>query len=120
MILLVEDYEDSRYLTKLLLEMLGYSVIEAADGREAVELALQKNPGLILMDIGLPEMDGITATKIIRASDELADVPVVFITAHSDKYKEDAVRAGCNEIVSKPIDLETLKSVVTHYLPQTH
>jgi len=66
-ILLVEDFEDSRFMMRRLLEMSGYHVVEAADGREAVDLAGREQPDLILMDLSLPVLDGLSATRHIRA-----------------------------------------------------
>ena len=64
--LLVEDFEDSRFMMRRLLEMAGYGVVEASDGEQAVELAVQERPALILMDLSLPKLDGLAATKTIR------------------------------------------------------
>src|SRR5947208_17068525 len=76
-ILVVEDAEDARYLMRLELESLGYLVIEAEDGKKAVELALHDRPDIILMDLSLPVMDGFAATEKIRATDGLEEVPII-------------------------------------------
>jgi CheY-like chemotaxis protein len=116
-ILVVEDYDDARYLIKIMLQMLGHNVIEATDGREALEYAQEKRPDLILMDLALPVMDGVTATKQIRQLDGMADVPVVCVTAHSEKYRDEALQAGANLVVRKPVDMDDLRPILSQYLP---
>ena len=115
-ILVVEDYDDARYLMRFMLQMLGHTVIEATDGREAVECAKREKPDLILMDLALPIMDGVTATRLIRESDELSEVPVVCVTAHREKYRDEAIQAGANMVVRKPIDMDDLKPILLQYL----
>jgi CheY-like chemotaxis protein len=115
-ILVVEDYDDARQLVKVMLQMLGYRVIEATDGREALESAQRENPDLILMDLALPIMDGVTATKRIREMNGLADVPVVCITAHCEKYRKEALEAGANQVVRKPIDIDALRPILAQFL----
>jgi CheY-like chemotaxis protein len=116
-VLLVEDYEDTRELLRFLLEViLGHHVIEAANGCEAVNQAKRIHPDLILMDISMPVMDGIEATRLIKQLEGFADVPIVAITGHSDKYQKEALQAGVNEVVCKPVELEDLKPLVSHYL----
>src|SRR5688572_15931915 len=86
-VLLVEDYDDSRYMIKRLLEMSGeYRVVEAVNGQEAVEIAQRQCPDIILMDLNLPHMDGLTATRLIRDSKvECRDMKIIALTAH-DTY----------------------------------
>jgi CheY-like chemotaxis protein len=115
-ILVVEDYDDARYLIKFMLQMLGHRVIEATDGREAIECVKKDRPDLILMDLALPIMDGVTATKVIREMEESSDVPVVCVTAHSEKYRNEALQAGANMVVRKPVDMEDLKPILSQYL----
>ncbi len=115
-ILLAEDTDDTRYLLKYWLESFGYQVIEACDGKEALDLALAHQPDLILMDIGMPEMDGIEATKVIRSSEKISEIPIIAVTAHSDKYQDDALAAGCNIVVEKPLDIFTFHPVIKQYL----
>ncbi|HYP50506.1 MAG TPA: response regulator [Pyrinomonadaceae bacterium] len=114
-ILLVEDYDDAREFMHFMLEFYGYEVIEATDGREAVECTKNEHPDLILMDISLPEMDGIAATKQIRQLEEGGNVPVVAITAHTNCLQQ-ALKAGCNEVLFKPVEPEYLKKVIASYL----
>src|ERR1700716_1134822 len=79
--LLVEDFEDSRFMMRRLLEMAGYKVIEASDGEQAVELAIREQPDLILMDLSLPKLDGLAATRRIRQHKAVENTPIVAISA---------------------------------------
>jgi CheY-like chemotaxis protein len=115
-VLLVEDTDDTRELMRLMLEMLGHNVIEAADGQEAVDIAQGNGFDLVLMDIAMPVKDGIEATREMKQIDKISDVPIIAITAHSDKYKDEALEAGVTEIVKKPVNFEDLKPILSHYL----
>ncbi len=115
-ILIVEDYEDTRRLYKRMLEERGFRVLEAADGYEAVQCAKEEQPDLILMDMSLPWMDGLAATRRIKDMVESMEVPVIGITAHGNFYNDKAIDAGCDSIISKPVDIETLDSVISLYL----
>ena len=118
-VLLVEDIEDSRFMMRRLLEMSGYRVIEAANGREAVEYAERECPDLILMDLSLPEVDGLTATRLIRQLERLCATPIVALTAHdAAEFHARAMAAGCNEYVTKPVDFDRLERVVGRYCPR--
>ena len=112
-VLLVEDDEDSRYFMRLELEHLGYRVVEAEDGEKAVESAINQRPDIILMDLSLPRLDGIAATAKIRASDGLARVPVIAVTAHQETdFREGAKSAGFDAYVTKPIDMNFLSELI--------
>src|SRR5919202_2138543 len=101
-ILVVEDFDETRFMMKVVLEMSGYRVLEATNGVEAVEVARREHPDLILMDIGLPLMDGFAAARTIRAEADLASVPIVAISAHATaEYRVRAVTVGCDEYVTK-------------------
>ncbi|HXM33993.1 MAG TPA: response regulator [Pyrinomonadaceae bacterium] len=118
-VLLVEDYEDNRLMMKHLLEMSGYRVLEATNGEQAIKLAKLEIPDLILMDLSLPQVDGLSATRQIRTYPHLRDVPIVAVSAHDTAdFHAEALASGCNEYVTKPIDfgqLETLiHSLMTH------
>jgi CheY-like chemotaxis protein len=115
-ILIVEDYDDARRLYKHMLEHIGFSVIEAADGYEAVEKFNEEHPNLVLMDMALPCMDGLAATRRIKQANEIDDVPVIGITAHGNFYNEKAIEAGCDAIMSKPIDLNKMSSLISFYV----
>ena len=108
-VLVVEDFEDNRFMMRRLLEMSGYRVIEAVNGQEAVDKAYAERPDLILMDLSLPQLDGLAATRRIRAYDGLGKVPIVAVSAHDTAdFHADALAAGCNEYVTKPIDFDQL------------
>lgn len=112
-VLIVEDVEDSRYLMRLELEQLGYSVIEAEDGKKAVELALEEHPDIILMDLTLPIMDGLAAATRIRSHDEMRDVPIIAITAHQETdFRAGAKASGFDAYVTKPIDIAWLSELI--------
>jgi CheY-like chemotaxis protein len=116
--LLVEDFEDSRFMMRRLLELAGYTVVEASDGERAVELAVQEKPALILMDLSLPKLDGLAATRQIRQHSELGRTPIVAISAHdSPETRTEALDAGCDEYVTKPIDFDQLGELVKRFLP---
>src|SRR5438477_10005726 len=116
-LLLVEDLEDSRYMMRQLLEVAGYREVEATDGEEAVTMAWKEKPLLILMDLSLPKLDGLAATRKIRGHRASAKIPIVAVSAHdSPQSRDEALAAGCNEYVTKPIDFEQLNSVLTRLL----
>jgi CheY-like chemotaxis protein len=116
-IMVVEDYDDTRMLLKQGLEMLGYSVLEASNGQEAVDIADRERPDLILMDLDLPILDGIAATQRIRQQEHMDSVPIVAVTAYPLSYSRvKAFAKGCNEYMPKPIDMSELARVVNRYL----
>lgn len=117
-ILIVEDFQDSRNLLKFLLEDLNYKVLEAEDGFKAVELAKRHVPDLILMDMALPMINGISATKIIREFKETSKVPIIAVTASGQYIYPQAIAAGCNDLLLKPLDVEKLQSTIEHYLTE--
>ena len=116
-IMVVEDYEDTRVLLKYGLEQLGYSVLEASNGQEAVDIAGREHPDLILMDLDLPILDGIAATQHIRQLPELEHVPIVAVTAYPMSFTHvKAFAKGCNEYMPKPIDMAKLEQLLSRYL----
>ena len=117
-VMVVEDFDDTRMMIRRAMEMSGYGVVEACNGREAVEFVRQRCPDLILMDLNMPEMDGLTAAEQIReCREQCENVPIVAITAY-DIYgmKEAAAEAGCNDYLTKPLDFEQLEKVVSGLL----
>jgi two-component system cell cycle response regulator DivK len=117
--MVVEDFEDNRFMMRRLLEMSGYQVLEAINGEEAVEIAAREHPNLILMDLSLPLLDGLAATRRIRQYAELRDVPIVAVSAHDTAdFHADALAAGCNDYVTKPIDFEQLENLLSRLLPK--
>lgn len=116
--LVVEDFEDSRFMMRRLLEMAGYHVIEASDGEQAVQIAVAARPVLILMDLSLPKLDGLAATRQIRRKRGLKRVPIVAVSAHdSPQSRDEALAAGCDEYVTKPIDFDHLSEVLQRFVP---
>ncbi len=113
-ILVAEDIADTRYLMKLLLEGKGHAVLEAANGREAVECALSEHPDLILMDLSMPIMDGLAATRCIRENSETADIPIVALSSHMHDplWRDRAMSCGCNQCYAKPLDFEGLDGLL--------
>ena len=115
--LVVEDFEDSRFMMRKLLEMAGYRVVEATDGEQAVEVAVEERPALILMDLSLPRLDGLAATRKIRKQKGLGKVPIVAVSAHdSPESRQEALDAGCNEYVAKPIDFDQLNTLLKRFI----
>lgn len=116
-IMVVEDYDDTRILLKTGLEGLGYSVLEASNGQEAVDIAGREHLDLILMDLDLPILDGIVATQRIRQQTEKQHVPIVAVTAYPMSYtRVKAFAEGCDEYMAKPIDMSELARLVARYL----
>lgn len=116
-VLVVEDEEDIRFLLRVVLESEGYRVAEAATGVDAVSIALEIVPQLILMDISLPLLDGLSATRQIKAQETLRDVPIVAVSAYHTARRR-AVQAGCSDLIGKPVDVEELKAIVRRLAAQ--
>lgn len=116
-VLLVEDTEDNRQMMRHLLQMSGFHVVEATNGKEAVELARTAAPQIILMDLSLPIIDGLAATRQIRSHAEFNRVPIVAVSAHDTAdFHSDALEAGCNAYVTKPINYTELEELVNRLL----
>ncbi|HYN85386.1 MAG TPA: response regulator [Pyrinomonadaceae bacterium] len=116
-VLVVEDYEDSRFTMRIGLEEQGFRILEASDGEQAIEIALRERPAVILMDLSLPGLDGLEATSIIRSNPEMRDTPIVAVTAHIEAdYRAKALAAGCNAYVTKPIDFSFLNDLIKNLL----
>ena len=114
LVLVVEDYEDTRLMMRRQLEVGGFRVVEASDGREAVERARSHRPAVILMDLNMPVLDGFTAALRIREREETRGVPIVALTAYDTAESRAAARAvGCSEYVPKPVALDELLSLVS-------
>ena len=116
-ILLVEDYADTRYILKLLLEQQGYTVVEAEDGQQAVDLALREHPDLILMDLNMPVLNGWDAARKLRYYPEMRELPIIGISAHcKDNWYEEAIGAGFNDCLQKPIMEGKLEEALSKFL----
>jgi two-component system cell cycle response regulator DivK len=104
-ILLIEDNEQNRYLATFLLERSGYRVVPAADGQQAVGMAEELKPDLILLDIQLPAMDGYDVARALRGIDALREVPIIAVTSYAMAGdREKTLAAGCNGYIEKPIN----------------
>ena len=116
-ILIVEDNELNMKLFHDLLEVHGYTTLQTRDGREALDLAREHRPDLILMDIQLPEVSGLEVTKWIKEDEDLKSIPVIAITAFAMKGDEEKIRdGGCEAYIAKPISvanfLQTIEEVL--------
>jgi two-component system cell cycle response regulator DivK len=117
-VLVVEDYDDARELMSIWLEGSGYRVVQARDGAEAVEAARRECPDLVIMDMSLPTLDGLSATAAIRRIEELCHVPVIACSANDvQEWADKALAAGCNDFVSKPVDFAALEKALKRLLP---
>jgi two-component system cell cycle response regulator DivK len=116
-ILLVEDDPVSRYAMELLLRWEGYDVVLAGNGREGVEAAARERPDIVLMDVRTPELSGLDAARLIKASPELRAIPVIAMTAAmAPGEQEEAFEAGCDGYLIKPIDLGVLLETLRRWM----
>jgi two-component system cell cycle response regulator DivK len=116
-ILIVDDNPANLKLVRVLLSTEGYEVRVALDAREALSALQGFHPRLILMDLQLPDIDGLTLTRRLKAEPAMSDVIIVAITAYAMKGdKQRALDAGCDGYIAKPIDTRTLASLVARYL----
>jgi len=117
-ILIVEDFDDFRFSLRRLLEIEGYEVIEATDGMQAINIASQSLPDLILMDLSLPGLDGLETTRRLRQTEQLKVIPIIAISAHdTEDFHDDAIIAGCNAYITKPVDFDQLETAISKLLP---
>lgn len=117
-ILLIEDNIDNREMVRFVLERAGYEILVGQTGDQAVTLARQERPDLILMDLSLPEKDGWTAAGEIKADPALAAIPLVALTAHTlPGDRKRAMEAGFDAYISKPINLPRLIETLAAFLP---
>lgn len=116
-VMVVEDNELNMKLFHDLLEANGYNIVQTPDGRNALDLARQHKPDLILMDIQLPEVSGLDVTKWIKEDPELKDIPVIAVTAHAMRgYEEKIIQGGCEAYISKPISIENFLETVSTFI----
>lgn len=112
-ILIVDDFDDTRLLLRTWLEKKGFRVLEAENGNLAVAAAENNRPDLIIMDVEMPELDGLAATRKIRELKDYKDVPILAVSAYgADQYRDHAIAAGCNEYVSTPFEPEELERLI--------
>jgi CheY-like chemotaxis protein len=114
-VLIAEDHEDSRDALRTLLDAFGYRVHVATNGRQAVEMARATNPDLVLMDIMMPEVDGLEATRTLRADAAFRQVPIIALTA-MEGARDQVMAAGCDDFMSKPLDVRTFLDRVRTWL----
>jgi len=113
-VLVVDDYSDTRTLIATMLRTRGFNVIEAEDGLEGLLKASGMYPDLIIMDLSLPEMDGVEAARRIHASPKLSRIPIIVVSAYlTEEVKADIRAAGCLAAFPKPFDTETLLDMIT-------
>jgi CheY-like chemotaxis protein len=112
-ILVVDDFDDTRLLLRTWLQKKGFRVIEAENGNRAITAAESNRPDLIIMDVEMPELDGLEATRKIRQLQNLEGVPIVAVSAYgADQYRVHALAAGCNEYVSTPFEPDELEKLI--------
>lgn len=117
LILVVDDSADNVAMISLDLQQQGYRVVTASNGEDAVAVAMQMMPNLILMDINLPTLDGLGATRRIRETDALRDVPVIAITAFgTEGFQRAAYDAGVSGYLTKPLDLDRMHQLIARLL----
>ena len=116
-VLVIEDNELNMKLVRSLLQLKNYQILEAVNAEKGLQLARKNRPDLILMDIQLPGMDGLEATRSIRDDASLKDLPVIALTSYAMQGDQDkALEAGCNGYVSKPIDTRHFLKMIDQYL----
>ncbi|MBK9923825.1 MAG: response regulator [Anaerolineales bacterium] len=116
-ILVVEDNMDNYELVRYVLERAGYDVFLAVNGRDGIDAARAQKPNMILMDLGLPEMDGWNAIKSLKSDEETKNIPLYALTAHTLPHdRKRALEAGCDGYVAKPIQMKDFVSVVEEAL----
>ena len=113
-ILVVDDFDDTRLLLRTWLERRGFRVIEAENGLQAIDQAEAQSPDLIIMDMQMPQLDGLSATRRIRGLKSLNSVPIVAVSAYgAEQFREQALAAGCDEYVSTPFEPATLEGIIS-------
>lgn len=116
-ILIAEDDDDARVALKLMLKMSRFDVLEALNGREAVDSVFLNRPDLVLMDLSLPVIDGLQATREIRQQPEFQNLPIIFVTGYDNQETIDRIHAcGGTGYINKPIEFDDLKKMIESYL----
>jgi CheY-like chemotaxis protein len=116
-VLVVEDNMDTYHLVRYILEKNGFETFLAVNGRDGVNAAQKQKPDLIIMDMSMPEMDGWTATGMIKGDAQTAAIPLIALTAHAlPADRQRAMDAGCDEYITKPMDLEDLVEAVQYWM----
>jgi len=116
-ILIVEDNPQNMRLVEMTLRSHGYTMLEAADGEAALEVAARERPDLIIMDMQLPRLDGLEVTRRLRQMPEFADVPIIAVTAYAMKGdRQKTAEAGCDAYLPKPINTRELPGIISKML----
>jgi CheY-like chemotaxis protein len=116
-ILYVEDNPSNVIVVQRVADALGYELIIAETGQAGLDRAHQESPDLILMDIGLPDIDGLDVTRILRENQDTAQLPIVAVTAHAlNGDREKCLEAGCNDYLAKPFTVAGLKGIFVRFL----
>mgnify|MGYP001418018773 CR=1 FL=1 len=117
-ILYIEDNDQNFYLVNFIMSAKGYTVIRGHDGREGIELATREKPGLILLDIQLPVMDGYETARELRKIPGVSAIPIVALTSYAMAGdREKAMAAGCTGYIEKPINPKTFTEQIRQYMP---
>ena len=116
-VLVVDDNEANIHLVRFILEKHGFEAIEATNGAEGVELTIKESPDLVLLDIQLPDIDGLEVVRRIRASEADSEIPIIALTSYAmPGDREKVLAAGCNGYIVKPIDVKTFIVEIEKYL----
>ena len=116
-VLYIDDELDNRMLVKRILLAEGFEFLEANNARDGIQLAISEQPDLILMDMAMPDMDGLTATSEIRNTPEIAQISIIALTANAMQGAcETYLQAGCDGYISKPIDIDTFLNEITPFI----
>lgn len=117
-VLIVEDDDNTLFMLKSVLTTKGYRVLEAWDGKQAVEMAETHNPDLMLLDIQLPRLNGLGVIHRLRENPKLESLPIVVVTGLSpEEYRGSAITSGCDDFLMKPIDFDRLDVLLNYYAP---
>ncbi|HXG67230.1 MAG TPA: response regulator [Blastocatellia bacterium] len=116
-VLIVEDSEDIRFTLSQLLTLEGYEVVEAGDGAQALDLARNASPDLVLMDLSIPVIDGFEAARQLRQNAALREVPIIALTGHDlSDFQARIAEAGFTDSLAKPVDFDALTDTLSRYL----
>ena len=116
-VLIIEDNMDTFELVHFVLEKNNYETLLAVNGRDGVNAAIKQKPDLIIMDLSMPEMDGWTATNLIKKNSELKSIPLIVLTAHAlPGDRQRAMDAGCDEYITKPMDMGDLMESIEYWV----
>ena len=119
-ILIVDDFDDTRLLLRTWLQKKGFRIIEAENGIQAISQTQTQQPDLIIMDVEMPELDGLSATRKIRLLPGAQTLPIVAVSAYgADQFRKEALAAGCNDYVSTPFEPDELEKLIRALLNDT-